>query len=118
MKFILVMLFLGLACFGAFDAKAELFIMMSGQKDWICQHRKTCDIAQIHEAGTSPVPAELQLFARIRQTGFDDGLICFPVGGNVDGVNGDIVIIAPPYNASDDESRRSSINSATQCARC
>ena len=41
--------------------------------------------------------------ARIRQTAFDDGLICYPVGGNVDGVNGDIVIIAPPYNATDDE---------------
>jgi adenosylmethionine-8-amino-7-oxononanoate aminotransferase len=25
------------------------------------------------------------------------------VGGNVDGVNGDIVIIAPPYNATDAE---------------
>ena len=50
-----------------------------------------------------PFPAELQLFARIRQTAFDDGLICYPVGGNVDGVNGDIVIIAPPYNATDDE---------------
>ena len=50
-----------------------------------------------------PFPADLQLFARIRQTAFDDGLICYPVGGNVDGVNGDIVIIAPPYNATDDE---------------
>ncbi len=50
-----------------------------------------------------PFAAELQLFARVRQTAFDDGLICFPVGGNVDGVNGDIVIIAPTYNASDDE---------------
>ncbi len=50
-----------------------------------------------------PFPAEQQLFARIRQTAFDDGLICYPVGGNVDGVSGDIVIIAPPYNASDDE---------------
>lgn len=50
-----------------------------------------------------PFPAELQLFARIRQTAFDDGLICYPVGGSVDGINGDIVIIAPPYNATDDE---------------
>jgi adenosylmethionine-8-amino-7-oxononanoate aminotransferase len=50
-----------------------------------------------------PFHAELQLFARIRQSAFDDGLICYPVGGNVDGVRGDIVIIAPPYNATDDE---------------
>jgi adenosylmethionine-8-amino-7-oxononanoate aminotransferase len=54
-------------------------------------------------ATKQPLPAELQLFARIRQTAFDDGLICYPVGGNVDGVDGDIVIIAPPYNATDDE---------------
>jgi adenosylmethionine-8-amino-7-oxononanoate aminotransferase len=50
-----------------------------------------------------PFPAELQLFARIRQAAFDDGLICYPVGGNVDGVSGDIVIVAPPYNATDGE---------------
>jgi adenosylmethionine-8-amino-7-oxononanoate aminotransferase len=54
-------------------------------------------------ATKEPFPADLQLFARIRQTAFDDGLICYPVGGNVDGINGDIVIIAPPYNATDDE---------------
>ncbi len=54
-------------------------------------------------ATKEPFPADLQLFARIRQTAFDDGLICYPVGGNVDGVNGDIVIIAPPYNATDGE---------------
>jgi hypothetical protein len=54
-------------------------------------------------ATKEPFPAEQQLFARIRRTAFDDGLICYPVGGNVDGTNGDIVIIAPPYNATDDE---------------
>ena len=51
----------------------------------------------------TPFPAERQLFMRIRQKGLDNGLICYPVGGNVDGVNGDIVILAPPYNASEAE---------------
>jgi adenosylmethionine-8-amino-7-oxononanoate aminotransferase len=32
-----------------------------------------------------------------------NGLICYPVGGNVDGTRGDIVILAPPYNASEAE---------------
>ena len=32
-----------------------------------------------------------------------NGLICYPVSGNVDGSNGDIVILAPPYNCTDDE---------------
>jgi adenosylmethionine-8-amino-7-oxononanoate aminotransferase len=37
---------------------------------------------------------------KIRQKAFDNGLICYPVGGNVDGVNGDVIIIAPPYNVT------------------
>jgi adenosylmethionine-8-amino-7-oxononanoate aminotransferase len=34
---------------------------------------------------------------------FAGGLICYPGAGNVDGVLGDTIIIAPPYNASDAE---------------
>ena len=48
----------------------------------------------------APFPAERKLFMKIRQKAFDNGLICYPVGGNVDGVNGDVVIIAPPYNVT------------------
>ncbi|MDE2384490.1 MAG: aminotransferase class III-fold pyridoxal phosphate-dependent enzyme [Alphaproteobacteria bacterium] len=50
-----------------------------------------------------PFAAEKKLFMRVRQQAFDNGLICYPVGGNADGVNGDVVIVAPPYNASDAE---------------
>lgn len=51
----------------------------------------------------APFPAERKLYMKIRAAGLENGLICYPVGGNVDGVNGDIVILAPPYNASDAE---------------
>jgi adenosylmethionine-8-amino-7-oxononanoate aminotransferase len=51
----------------------------------------------------TPFPAEKKLFMQIRQHSFANGLICYPVGGNADGVNGDVVILAPPYNASDAE---------------
>ncbi|MBC8038274.1 MAG: aspartate aminotransferase family protein [Rhizobiales bacterium] len=51
----------------------------------------------------APFPAEHKLFMRIRQQALDNGLICYPVGGNVDGINGDVVILAPPYNATDAE---------------
>jgi adenosylmethionine-8-amino-7-oxononanoate aminotransferase len=34
---------------------------------------------------------------------FDNGLICYPCSGNVDGSAGDTVILAPPYNTSDSE---------------
>jgi adenosylmethionine-8-amino-7-oxononanoate aminotransferase len=54
-------------------------------------------------ASKKPFPGELKLFMKIRQQALANGLICYPVGGNVDGVNGDIVILAPPYNATDAE---------------
>lgn len=54
-------------------------------------------------ATKQPFPAALKLFQQIRLQAFENGLICYPVGGNVDGVNGDIVILAPPYNATDSE---------------
>jgi adenosylmethionine-8-amino-7-oxononanoate aminotransferase len=50
-----------------------------------------------------PFDASLKLFMKIRAQAMENGLICYPVGGNVDGVSGDIVILAPPYNATDAE---------------
>lgn len=54
-------------------------------------------------ATKAPFAAERQLFLKIRARAMQNGLICYPVGGNVDGTRGDIVILAPPYNASDAE---------------
>ncbi len=51
----------------------------------------------------APFAAERRLYLKIREQALADGLICYPVGGNVDGVRGDIVILAPPYNASEAE---------------
>jgi adenosylmethionine-8-amino-7-oxononanoate aminotransferase len=50
-----------------------------------------------------PFEAERKLFIKIRAQAMENGLVCYPVGGNVDGVNGDIVIFAPPYNCTDGE---------------
>jgi adenosylmethionine-8-amino-7-oxononanoate aminotransferase len=50
-----------------------------------------------------PFDGERKLFMKIRQQAFQNGLICYPVGGNVDGINGDVVIIAPPYNVTEAE---------------
>ena len=50
-----------------------------------------------------PFPASLKLFQKIREQAFENGLICYPMGGNVDGINGDVLILAPPYNATDAE---------------
>ena len=50
-----------------------------------------------------PFDKDRKLFMKIRAQAMENGLICYPVGGNVDGVNGDIVIFAPPYHCSDAE---------------
>ncbi len=50
-----------------------------------------------------PFDASRKLFMKIRAQAFTNGLICYPVGGNADGINGDVVILAPPYNVTDAE---------------
>jgi adenosylmethionine-8-amino-7-oxononanoate aminotransferase len=50
-----------------------------------------------------PFPRERGMSHEIGARAFADGLICYPCSGNVDGVNGDSIIIAPPYNAGDGE---------------
>jgi adenosylmethionine-8-amino-7-oxononanoate aminotransferase len=54
-------------------------------------------------AKRTPFDKDLKLFMKIRAQAMRNGLICYPVGGNVDGQSGDIVIFAPPYNCTDDE---------------
>ncbi|MCA9962599.1 MAG: aspartate aminotransferase family protein [Anaerolineales bacterium] len=44
-----------------------------------------------------------QLAACIRAATLDAGLICYPVGGIIDGVHGDAAILAPPYNITQTE---------------
>jgi adenosylmethionine-8-amino-7-oxononanoate aminotransferase len=47
-----------------------------------------------------PFDSSLKLALNIRAQALENGLICYPVGGNVDGINGDVVILAPPYNST------------------
>ncbi len=46
-----------------------------------------------------PYDPAKQVYIRLREQAFANGLICYPSGGNVDGVKGDHVILAPPYIA-------------------
>jgi hypothetical protein len=52
---------------------------------------------------TSKEPFEPQrrVHARIKQQALDRGLICYPMGGTVDGVRGDHVLLAPPFIIND-----------------
>ncbi|WP_419906139.1 aspartate aminotransferase family protein [Hoeflea sp.] len=38
---------------------------------------------------------------RVKAAAFDAGLICYPMGGTIDGVNGDHVLLAPPFIIED-----------------
>ena len=40
---------------------------------------------------------ELKLYARIKREAFERGLLCYPMGGTIDGRHGDHVLLAPPY---------------------
>jgi hypothetical protein len=50
-----------------------------------------------------PFSVSAQVANRIGRTAAVNGLLCYPSMGNVDGVRGDTVILAPPYNATQDE---------------
>ncbi|MBV8496042.1 MAG: aminotransferase class III-fold pyridoxal phosphate-dependent enzyme [Gammaproteobacteria bacterium] len=54
-------------------------------------------------ASREPFPAERALSQAIGRRAFEEGLICYPCAGNVGGVRGDTLIIAPPFNASEAE---------------
>jgi len=51
----------------------------------------------------APFAPELGLNGRVKRAAFERGLACYPVGGTIDGVSGDHVLLAPPYIATEDE---------------
>ncbi len=55
------------------------------------------------KATKEPFDPALQLNIKVRDRTFGNGLICYPTGGNVDGIRGDQIILAPPYNATESE---------------
>ena len=44
-----------------------------------------------------PFDPALKLNARVKTEGMARGLICYPIGGNVDGTRGDAVMVSPPF---------------------
>ena len=44
-----------------------------------------------------PFEPSLQLHNRIKQLAMERGLMCYPMGGTIDGVHGNHILIAPPY---------------------
>ncbi len=48
-------------------------------------------------AAKRPFDPGRRLHARIKQAALDAGLLCYPMGGTLDGVQGDHVLLAPPF---------------------
>ncbi len=41
------------------------------------------------------------MHARIKAAAMDNGLMCYPAGGTIDGTSGDHILLAPPYIVSE-----------------
>lgn len=48
-----------------------------------------------------PFDPSLVINAKIKKTAFEAGLICYPMGGTIDGVHGDHILLAPPFILED-----------------
>jgi adenosylmethionine-8-amino-7-oxononanoate aminotransferase len=53
--------------------------------------------------GKAPFDPALKLHARIKAAAFEAGLICYPMGGTIEGQRGDHILLAPPFIISDDQ---------------
>lgn len=45
----------------------------------------------------APFDPKLRVHARLKQAALDAGLLCYPMGGTLDGARGDHVLLAPPF---------------------
>jgi len=51
----------------------------------------------------TPFDPALALHQKAKAEAFDRGLLIYPSGGTIDGRSGDHILLAPPYNVTDDE---------------
>ncbi len=51
----------------------------------------------------APFDPKGRLWQRVRRAGFEEGLVCYPSGGCIDGVRGDHVVLAPPFILADSQ---------------
>ena len=51
----------------------------------------------------APFDPLIKLHERAKKHAFEKGLLIYPGGGTADGRAGDHILLAPPYNVTDDE---------------
>ena len=54
-------------------------------------------------ATKQPFEPALKLHAKVKKAAMEAGLMCYPMGGTIDGAQGDHVLLAPPFIINDDE---------------
>jgi adenosylmethionine-8-amino-7-oxononanoate aminotransferase len=54
-------------------------------------------------ADKHPFDPKLRLHARVKAAAMGEGLMVYPMGGTIDGVQGDHVLLAPPFIVADDD---------------
>ena len=54
-------------------------------------------------ATKATLPPDIGLSVKIRALAMQESMLCYPLGGTVDGKHGDHVLFAPPFIASEDE---------------
>jgi hypothetical protein len=52
-------------------------------------------------ASKKPFDPKRRINARLKLRALENGLMCYPMGGSLDGVTGDHVMLAPPYIISE-----------------
>jgi adenosylmethionine-8-amino-7-oxononanoate aminotransferase len=51
----------------------------------------------------APFDPARRTYARVKVAALEAGLLCYPMGGTVDGVTGDHIILAPPYTLAEEQ---------------
>jgi len=51
----------------------------------------------------TPFPPQRDIPGRVKRAAMEQGLMCYPGGGTIDGRNGAHVLLAPPFIVSDDD---------------
>ncbi|MDA5092651.1 aspartate aminotransferase family protein [Aliiroseovarius sp. KMU-50] len=51
----------------------------------------------------TPFDPDRKVAAQLKKTAFENGLICYPMNGTIDGRHGDHILLAPPFIISEDQ---------------
>lgn len=65
-----------------------------------------------------PFDPALRIHARLKKETLAAGLMCYPMGGTVDGMRGDHVLLAPPFILEERELDELVAGSVRRWARC